>query len=820
ELRLILDTLGPRLSVGGTLAVRPDKGGPLTLKGDVSVNVTGKIYAQGWNDGAWSNPLGVSPVIHILSPGLGFGIDFAAVPWPMPIIAVQGGLAVGKDKSRPDFRGRALVGIHGGNPTQNMLDAELDSLSLTQLVTPFVRGGVPAGMKSVFDDIKLSDARLTAVPPGPGVELFGARYEPGLLVRGTLKVGNHGGEIYADVSPLGVEAYAAIKPIAFPGFSLTGAAGQPGPSLYFLAKQGLYAAALNGTLNVLGIAQSTDVYFSKPGFNITLSGKLFGIAQASLEVSGPNPLKGGNTLWARGSMAVDFQKALIKEAEAQIEADIKKTKSDFHATKAELKQTKAKLAALDRQIDAGVAKLRGTAARACNALKSKAQTKRDRTRKRDDLNTKIRAADSAIKAQERLIGAAWTKGVFKKSTLNPLDCGSNSAWEVGKCYKCPNGFKRNNAVAVTKHGGCVKDTLGYEREKARQVALRIGYVADRDVAQRLLTGLGAVANAATSPSCKAIKDPNLFKRMEPVASFIRDATRLSNLADGAGLVVDGSEFVAVSTLQTGKWLAKRGGEVAGILSVEKAYFEGCLSTMTDGSVSMGIKGKFAGKPFAGSFTVSIKNPVEAFKALGKTLLKKGKPAAYTGNGICKKQTVPRPSVGSTPITGRLGKMKKGRKGANGRKKATPPPRPGWAQDSRKSEGRHATRLAARPNRPRQPTKPEPKPAKPVSDAEERCRRSVQGKLAWGTNGEMRWPEGALATLCAGTRAADQPAKCFQLVVAGKVKNVPGGRKLTAKHAVEICAGTSNAAETVACLGRELGADPTGRTTRKCAASRR
>ncbi|MFT7580186.1 MAG: hypothetical protein ACI9MR_001853, partial [Myxococcota bacterium] len=41
ELRLILDTLGPRLSVGGTLAVRPDKGGPLTLKGDVSVNVTG-----------------------------------------------------------------------------------------------------------------------------------------------------------------------------------------------------------------------------------------------------------------------------------------------------------------------------------------------------------------------------------------------------------------------------------------------------------------------------------------------------------------------------------------------------------------------------------------------------------------------------------------------------------------------------------------------------------------------------------------------------------------------------------------------------------
>ena len=792
QLRLGFVAGAPTLALGGTLGVRPDRGGPLTLKGEVALKLTGEIFAQGWNDGVWSNPLGASERLHIRSPGVGFGVDFSAVPWPMPILAIQGGLAVGADPGHPDFGGTVLVGVHGGDPTQNMIDASLDALSVYDLANPFVSGGVPAHLRETLRGIRVTDGRLTVVPPGPGVTLFGVYYPPGFQVAGKLDVDSFHGELNVDVSPVGVEAYAAITPIRFPGFSISGAGGAPGPYFYLVATQGVKALAINGTLDVLGIERTADVYFSDQGFSATLSGDLFGVARAEVEVAGRSPFKDGGGLFVAAKMDSSFDKALMDAVVARIDEHVAQARTGFQAARASLERDRVRLVALDKRLNAAREKARRDLKQQCGGFQQSDRARQNKAAEKARMDAAVAGTEATIADLKAKIAGAKATAVWKGKSLTPIGCGRGQVWDPihgGGCYACPGGTARDATVHIEKLGSCSRSTAAWNVELAKQTTLLAAQKTDRDVVRRALTALERGVNRAAEASCHTLADATAIDRLPGVRDVLGEHAGVNLLINGAQAVVDGSEFVTLRTANTAKWLAARGGEVAGIFQLERAGFEGCISAVTGGRVAMHIKGRFADQPVDGAFEVTLTSPEAGMRALADALFKTGKPPATRGNGTCKRPATVRPNPANVRVPDRVTALRKKQgKGAKGSPTVAKPP--AWAPKPDRSGRATAGGPSA--------TKPKDTKPTPRVDATEMCRRAVQGQVARDASGRKAWPAGDLEALCGGTADGAQPGACFTDAVSERFARAAGAGWGT-PQAIALCGGTSDARATLSCF---------------------
>ena len=98
-----------------------------------------------------------------------------------------------------------------------------------------------------------------------------------------------------------------------------------------------------------------------------------------------------------------------------------------------------------------------------------------------------------------------------------------------------------------------------------------------------------------------------------------------------------------------------------------------------------------------------------------------------------------------------------------------------------------------------------------------CRESVQGKIAWNYRGSNNWSSANVDFLCSGANASSEPARCFNAVMHGHDESIPGGIN-TGSHrpsgnrwrwqdASNLCAGSTDAMETVSCWERSLVDDP-------------
>jgi len=99
-----------------------------------------------------------------------------------------------------------------------------------------------------------------------------------------------------------------------------------------------------------------------------------------------------------------------------------------------------------------------------------------------------------------------------------------------------------------------------------------------------------------------------------------------------------------------------------------------------------------------------------------------------------------------------------------------------------------------------PAKPPYFPRNPSPPAES-CAQAVQGKIAWDYSGNRTWASANVERLCRGA-TDDQPARCFDRVMHGGV-NQGGGTRWEWPDALDLCEGTKNATETIACFQRYI-----------------
>ena len=105
-----------------------------------------------------------------------------------------------------------------------------------------------------MNNISISDGRLSIVAPGPGVELFGNYYSPGVTVGGEFQIDNLTGQMLVSITDEGVLAYGGMSKIDFPGFKLTSSDGTKGPEASKYIAQNTGDAAGIVTINEASFA--------------------------------------------------------------------------------------------------------------------------------------------------------------------------------------------------------------------------------------------------------------------------------------------------------------------------------------------------------------------------------------------------------------------------------------------------------------------------------------------------------------------------------------------------------------------------------------
>lgn len=83
-----------------------------------------------------------------------------------------------------------------------------------------------------------------------------------------------------------------------------------------------------------------------------------------------------------------------------------------------------------------------------------------------------------------------------------------------------------------------------------------------------------------------------------------------------------------------------------------------------------------------------------------------------------------------------------------------------------------------------------------------CQGAVQGKIAWDRQGSTTWNPANVERLCRNA-TSDQPARCFQTVMYGGI-DWGGGLQWQWSNAIDLCAGTANAAATIRCFQGQIG----------------
>lgn len=83
-----------------------------------------------------------------------------------------------------------------------------------------------------------------------------------------------------------------------------------------------------------------------------------------------------------------------------------------------------------------------------------------------------------------------------------------------------------------------------------------------------------------------------------------------------------------------------------------------------------------------------------------------------------------------------------------------------------------------------------------------CERLVQGNIAWNGNNNTNWSPQRLGALCGETDNPTQPLLCFDRLFhgGGPWDEVIAGQTF---RAIQLCAGTSSAADTTSCVSREI-----------------
>lgn len=91
---------------------------------------------------------------------------------------------------------------------------------------------------------------------------------------------------------------------------------------------------------------------------------------------------------------------------------------------------------------------------------------------------------------------------------------------------------------------------------------------------------------------------------------------------------------------------------------------------------------------------------------------------------------------------------------------------------------------------------------PVS-AQGACVQAVQGEIAWDGGSDTDWDRRHVRRLCRGARDSEQPARCFETVMSGRVDYGGGNTRWNPENALRLCRGTRNAPGLLRCFRQRI-----------------
>src|SRR5262245_29540130 len=98
-----------------------------------------------------------------------------------------------------------------------------------------------------------------------------------------------------------------------------------------------------------------------------------------------------------------------------------------------------------------------------------------------------------------------------------------------------------------------------------------------------------------------------------------------------------------------------------------------------------------------------------------------------------------------------------------------------------------------------------------------CMLAVQGRIASSYKGQKTWTAANLSRLCKAAEESEEPGRCFEEIMRGKVDWGAGTTWSTA-NALALCGGTGNARRTIDCFNREISSSQTWQVAiRQCRA---
>ncbi|WP_430416222.1 hypothetical protein [Parasphingorhabdus sp.] len=107
------------------------------------------------------------------------------------------------------------------------------------------------------------------------------------------------------------------------------------------------------------------------------------------------------------------------------------------------------------------------------------------------------------------------------------------------------------------------------------------------------------------------------------------------LLEAGNLFLEGVKQGGTGTLVAADWIVKNGP--LGVLQIDKAGFESCLSAVNGGRIGINFEGKFADSPVSGSFNMDFTEPLSAVTYLADYILQNNSaPRSQPSNGSCTK----------------------------------------------------------------------------------------------------------------------------------------------------------------------------------------
>ncbi|HEY7815843.1 MAG TPA: hypothetical protein VIC62_21540, partial [Nakamurella sp.] len=333
EFELVPDPENVSVTVSGAVDVTIDAS-PLEFIGGVRVVPNGISFFATMK-GTWHDPFGARGVA-LTDVSLEIGSDFEGVP----SIGISGGLQIGA------FAGKAAVSFNSQLPSQSVLIAAFNHLSLMDVVgtfcPPSVSAGIPADVRGTLAGISLDDVELYVVPQDTSIGAI--KYDQGLRVAGTMHVAGFTAAARVDIDPAqGISAAGTLSPVHIADvFSLTGDGTAQGPSVDVVVKgTQVPTVRISGQASLLGITAAAHVSLSDQGFDFGCSGKVFGAFDASVRAQGAS-LQSADGFLVHAQMSQNFLSdltsraaAVLQQAGAQASAQIAAAERDVSNAQAD-----------------------------------------------------------------------------------------------------------------------------------------------------------------------------------------------------------------------------------------------------------------------------------------------------------------------------------------------------------------------------------------------------------------------------------------------------------------------------------------------------